>query len=136
MGFRKILLHTLLPLLIGLCIYLFLHKPNLIIHYYANKLVQFPNYYESTKNIALIKLVVNHIPDMLWACSLGIFLLYTIWFISNKYLKAAFILILLSLTEIVQVFYPKTFTFDWVDLGLIIITQLFIFFWYESKQKY
>jgi hypothetical protein len=133
---KKIILHTIVPLFIGFCVYLFFHKPNLLIHFYANKYFAFSNYYAAIKNNWFAIFMLNHVPDILWAYSFGIFLITILGFIQNKYSKAAFILVLVSFTEIMQIFYPKNFTFDLVDLFLIIITQLFIFFFYESKQKF
>ncbi len=130
---KKILLHTILPLLLGFCIYLFFHKPNLLLHVYCNKYLSIPNYYVLIKNNWLAVLLLNHLPDILWAYSFGIFLSISFQFVENKYLKAALILLIVSFTEVVQIFYPKSFTFDWLDLVLIAITQLFIFYKFESK---
>lgn len=130
---KKILLHTMLPLLLGFCIYLFFHKPNLAIHHYLYRYCSIPNYYAAIKNNWLANFILNHAADVLWAYSFGIFLIISFQSIKNKYLKAAFILLIVSFTEIVQVFYPKIFTFDWLDLLFIVITQLIVFYKYESK---
>lgn len=44
-------------------------------------------------------------------------------------------MVLVSSTEIIQVFFPKQFTFDWIDLFLTIAVSFFtIIFWpYEKK---
>jgi hypothetical protein len=133
---KKLLLHTILPLVLGFAIYLFFHKPNLLIHYYGSKYCSIPNFYENIKHIWLAIFLLNHLPDVLWAYSFGVFLVTTLYFVPNKYLKAALILFIVSITEVVQVFYPKHFTFDWLDLFFILITQLFVFYYYGSKQKY
>ena len=131
---RRNLFHIVIPLLLGFLIYVFFHKPNLALHFYLNKLTALPNYYHSIKGNAFYVFLINHLPDALWIYSLGIFLLISFDFIKNTYLKAAFIVIIGSSTEIVQVFSSKAFTFDFVDLLINIIILLLICFRYENKK--
>lgn len=49
--------------------------------------------------------------------------------------KAALIIIVVSFTEIIQIFFPKQFTFDWIDLLLsIIIAFVTLIFWPYEKE--
>lgn len=132
---KNILLPIIAPLGIGFVIYLFLHKPNLLIHFYSYKIFPFANYYAIVKNNFWGCFLIYHLPDMLWAYSLGVFLIYFLSFINNKFVKAAIVLVIGSFTEIVQLFFPNSFTFDWLDLLYILITLTFLINNYEIKKK-
>ncbi len=128
--------HCIAPLIIGFFIYLFFHKPNLIIHQIINKIVALPNYYLQVKGSKVLRFLINHIPDILWNYSLATFLLIFFSKKINKTYIGAIIVVVISLTEIIQVFLPKQFTFDLIDLSLAIITSIISIkiFFYEKKQ--
>jgi hypothetical protein len=132
---KRLLLHTALPLLVGFIIYLFFHKANLLLHHYAYKYFGFINYYENIKKYKSVIFIVNHLPDILWVYSLGIFLIHFIKLNNNKNFKAAIILIIGSLSEIIQLFFPQQFTFDWLDLLFTLIILILILYKYEVKKS-
>lgn len=134
--FKTLFYKCALPLLIGAAIYLFFHKPNLLLHIWVYKYFQLPNYYAYLQKSALAIFLLNHLPDCLWALSLSWFL---VLFIANSIgfkTKAALIVFLVSFTEIVQVFFPKQFTFDWVDLFLsFAISFVTLKYWPYEKEN-
>ena len=132
---KRNFIHILIPLLFGFLIYVLFHKPNLLLHIYLQKITAFPNYFELIKENSLLVFLLNHLPDALWIYSLGIFLWLMFDFIKNTFLKAAIIIILGSLTEIVQFCFSQGFTFDWLDLLINIIILLLICFKYEIKKE-
>ncbi len=131
---KRNIVHIFIPLLLGFVVYLIFHKPNLQLHAYITKFIAIPNYYNYFKQYAFFIFLLNHLPDALWIYSLGIFLLLSFEWVKNDWLKAAFVIILGSLTEIIQLFLPNQFTFDWVDLLINIIILILICFRYEIKK--
>jgi hypothetical protein len=139
--FRKKMLkslfwHCALPMLIGLAVYIFFHKPNLVIHQWIFNYCPIPNYYVLINKFSIAEFLLNHLPDCLWAYSLTYFLAL---FISNSFtrlVKAALIIIIVSFTEIIQLFFLNQFTFDWVDLFLSILISCFtLIFWSYEKEN-
>jgi hypothetical protein len=127
--------HMVIPMAIGFFLYLFFHKPNLLMHFYLEKHIGLPNYYSCIKAYKLYLFLLNHLPDALWIYSLGVFLFVSLNFVNNNWLKAALILILGSITEIVQLFLPQQFTFDWIDLLINIIILTLICYKYENEKN-
>jgi putative effector of murein hydrolase len=123
-----------IPLLVGFLLYLFFHKPNLLIHSFIAKCTTIPNYYDYFKENKVFIFLLNHLPDALWIYSFGLFLFVSFGFIKKSWLKAALIVLIGSLTEIVQLFYQKNFTFDWIDLFINLIILILICFRYEIKK--
>ena len=113
--FWIIFLTVFLPLFVGLIIYL-LYKPKLI------PLFSFPNSAAalSGKNL-FTKLMVNSGPDFCWSYSFAsaLFITNFIFFRSKLFTYATVILIILA--ELIQIFLPRYFTFDWMDLGAAVI---------------
>ena len=118
---KKRLTYCIAPAIIGLAFYIFFHKPNLLLHTFINDLVEFPNYYNRIKDTTLGILFLNYFADILWCFSLTNFLLFFCFKKYNYTTKAALIIIVVSLTEVVQLFFSKQFTFDWVDSVLSIL---------------
>ncbi len=115
---KKACFHCALPLLIGFTTYLFLNKPDLLLHKWMYNFLSLPNYYGIIKNSTIGIFFINHFADCLWAYSLSWFL---ILFISDSLsfnTKAALIVLIVSCTEVVQLLFNKQFTFDWIDLFL------------------
>jgi hypothetical protein len=131
---KRNLIHIIFPLLLGFLLYLFFHKPNLLLHAYITKLTPIPNYYGYIKAYPVFIFLLNHLPDALWIYSLGIFLFISLDFVENSWLKAALVIILGSLTEVMQLFLPNQFTFDWVDLLINVIILIQICYKYEIKK--
>jgi hypothetical protein len=126
-----------LPLLTGLAVYLFFHKPDLLLHQWLNNYCHFPSYYASVNKFPIAVFLLNHFPDCLWAYSLTSFLILFFPGSFSFKLKAAFILALVSATEIIQVFFPKQFTFDWIDLFLTVAVSFFtLIFWPYEKENH
>jgi hypothetical protein len=132
---KRNLTHIIVPLVIGFILYLFFHKPNLLLNFYLQKCIAIPNYYDHIKENKILVFLLNHLPDALWIYALGVFLFVSLNFVNNNWLKAALILILGSLTEIVQLFLPQQFTFDWIDLLINIIILTLIFYKYENEKN-
>jgi hypothetical protein len=128
--------HCAFPMLLGLLLYAFFHKPDLLLHKWIYKYCQTPSFFSSINKSSITIFLLNHVPDLLWAYSLTFSFLL---FISNALpaiVKAAFIIIVVSFTEIIQLFFPEQFTFDWVDLFLSIITVVVILiFWPHEKEN-
>jgi len=132
---KRIIWHCVFPLLLGFLIYLFFHKPNLQLHQWFADQFSFPNFYGSIKDQPLAIFLLNHVPDALWDYSLTCFLILYFSNSIKRNTRAALIIFLVSLTEIIQLFFPKQFTFDWTDLFLSILISLFTirYFQYEKK---
>src|SRR5882762_8255532 len=113
---KRIVWHCVLPLLTGFVIYLFFHQPNLKLHQWFADHYSVPNFYSAIKGNSLAIFFLNHFPDALWDYSLTCFLMLYISNSIKKYSRATLIISLVSLTEIIQLFFPKQFTFDWTDL--------------------
>ena len=133
--FKRIIWHCVFPLLAGFIIYLFFHQPNLQLHQWLAAHFSVPNFYSSIKNHSLVIFLLNHVPDALWDYSLTCFLLLCVSTSVKKYARAALIISVVSLTEIIQLFFPKQFTFDWTDLFIAIIISLLTLTYsaYEKK---
>lgn len=127
-----------LPLLIGLTIYILLHKPDLLLHRWLSGNFRLLNFHHQVIKNYVAVFLLNHLPDCLWAYSLSNFLALFFPGLFSFKVKAAFIMVLVSATEIVQVFFPKQFTFDWIDLLLTIIVSFFtLIFWpYEKENSF
>jgi hypothetical protein len=134
--FKILFWRSALPLLIGLAVYLFFHKPNLLLHQWVSKYFTIPDYYSRVNKFPVAVFFINHFADCLWAYSITSFLMLLI---SNSFpfnLKAALIIVLVSATEIIQVFFPKQFTFDRIDLFLSIAVSFFtLIFWPYEKEN-
>jgi hypothetical protein len=105
--------HIFLPLVVGGSIYLFFHKPDLLLHQY----IKTPNYYHLFKENRLFQFCLNYVPDILWAYSLSHFLfLYLL--LNYRWKKLVIVIILVSFSECIQLYLPNIFTFDIYDLIL------------------
>jgi hypothetical protein len=132
---KRIIWHCIFPLLIGFSVYLFFHQPNLKLHQWLADSYSFPNFYGYIKNNPIAIFFLHHFPDALWNYSLTCFLML---FFSNTIkinIRAAIIVSLVSLTEIIQVFFSQQLTFDWIDLLLALVISLLTlnYFTYEKK---
>jgi hypothetical protein len=132
---KKFLIHCIIPLLVGAMIYVFFHKPNLLLHFYLNKYFHLTNYYTHIKTYPAAIFMLNHLPDMLWAYSLGGFMILLFDNIKNRATKAAVIITIGSLTEIVQVFFPSYFTFDWFDLFFTLCALILVLYVFEKTKN-
>ena len=133
--FKKLLLYCVAPLLTGLCFYIFFHKPDLLLHSWLKYYLTFPNYYNTLIDNFWGKLLLNHFADIVWCYSLTHFL-KLFYFLNLSYkTKAALIISIVSLTEIVQLFFPKQFTFDWIDLLISFLIPLLILRFNKNENK-
>lgn len=124
---KKVLLYCFFPLLIGVLFYIFFHKPDLLLHRWLNSYLIFPNYYNLLKNIFWGKLLLNHFADIAWCYSLSHFLRLFYFLKLSHNTRAALIILIVSFTEIIQLFFLKQFTFDWIDLFICFLIPLLIF---------
>jgi len=122
--FLKILLHIFLPLLIGFIIYVF-YRPNVwIIRYFnlnADKL-------SNAENYSLIKKwIIFSGPDFCWAYSFAsaIFILNHLYIRRSQRFMFAFVLVILIVSEIIQLFLKPYFTFSMSDLITVIAGCIF-----------
>jgi hypothetical protein len=121
--------HIILPILIGGLIYLFLHKPNLILHQYLHV----PNYYAFGKGNFYFHLVLNYIPDFLWAYALSVFL-FSFMPTNKKASNYIVVLTVLFTSELIQLYYPQNFTFDFLDIIIYFVaTSLAYVLSYDYK---
>ncbi|GAB2825414.1 hypothetical protein GCM10027043_28560 [Ferruginibacter profundus] len=97
--------------------------------------VSFPNFYDRVKDKPIVILFLNHVPDALWDYSLTCFLIWCFsGNIKNKK-RAALIVLGVSLTEVIQVFFSTQFTFDWADLLLAVIISLLTLNYFKHEKK-
>lgn len=133
---KKVLLYCIFPLLCGGFFYIFFHKPDLLLHRWIYSYVTFPNYYNWLKNNFLGRLLLNHFADIAWCYSLSHFL-KSFYFLKISYnSQAALIIFIVSCTEVIQLLFPKQFTFDWLDLLFCILIPLLIFKLSKDENKY
>jgi len=133
--YKRFFVHCLFPLLVGFIIYLFFHKPNLLLHKWANAFMSQPNYYNNIKNNKLSLFFLNHVLDIIWAYSLTWFLFLFINFNLKKFAKAAIVILIVSSTEVIQLFLSPHLTFDWVDLIFCICTTTLVLILYTHEIK-
>ena len=108
--FWIVFFNVFLPLVIGLSVYL-IYKPGL-----------FPLLSNIPHNVALsnknffIKLLVNTGADFCWSYSFAsaLFIINFLLFRSKLLFYATVLIIILS--EVIQIFLPHYFTFDWIDM--------------------
>ena len=116
----KLLLHVLLPLLIGLIIYV-LYRPNVWITRYLNLGIDVPS---NTENLSLFeKWLIFSGPDFCWAYSFAslIFILnHSLKFMSHG-LVFVFILLLTETSEMLQLLLKPNFTFSISDMLSILV---------------
>jgi hypothetical protein len=131
---KKIALHVILPLIIGLIIY-FIARPDT---WLVQKLLQ-SRFYFIEKNGDILstgwftKFVVFNGPDFCWSYSITSALLYWKFFSSIKIpYFPLFIFLLILMQELVQLLFTRYFTFDIMDIVAAI--SAFILSWYLNKE--
>jgi hypothetical protein len=127
---KKIILHIFTPLFIGAIIYLFFHQPNLVLHKYIHTV----NFYANFKGNKIFIICLNHLPDILWAYSLSYFF-FTFLTFKKSILKLITIVLVLLFSECIQLFYPKIFTFDILDITLMVATSLIVYYKLCGNEK-
>lgn len=132
---KKVLLYCFFPLLSGVLFYIFFHKADLLLHRWLNSCSTFPNYYNLLKNNFGGKLLLNHFADIAWCYSLSHFLRLFYFVNLSHNTSAALIILIVSFTEIIQLFFPKQFTFDWIDLFICFLIPLLIFKLNKNENK-
>lgn len=109
---RKIIFYVLLPLVAGFLIYFFFRPSYWFVQWFDKRE---PLINLDSANL-LQKVIFFSGPDFFWAFSISSALI--IWEIwqgrSNKYFTLL-IFLLVVLSELIQLFFSKGFTFDWVD---------------------
>lgn len=109
---RSVLVHCLLPLIIATGIYIWLRPHSFFGGYFTNKEVSIDPLSGG------LSVIVYHLPDFLWAYSFSYALLWyrCYHFKSISRIYAAAVLMLLLLSEGIQLLVPRYFTFDVWDL--------------------
>jgi len=123
---RKVLtfifFNCFLPLLIGFIIYL-VFRPNLfpsMSPFHGKLSLKAENFFQ--------RLLVNNGPDFCWYYSFAssLFMVNFIFFRSKLLLYLTVMIIVAS--EIVQILFPRHFTFDWIDVGVAIAAVALSYF--------
>jgi hypothetical protein len=127
-----IFLFILLPLVIGTAIYLLMRQGAWLHHFTGvgrgSSVIVAAN--------GLQKIFANQGPDFCWCFSLAsaLFIFQTIAGIkSNTY--ALLVLIVLVLSEVIQLLFPGQFTFDWWDVGAAVLAFLLSFILNRSRYE-
>jgi hypothetical protein len=110
-----IFFNCLLPLLIGFSIYL-LFRPNLfpsISFFYRKQGLKAGNFF--------LRLLVNNGPDFCWYYSFASALLIVNFIFFKSKLFTYLTVMLIVSSEMVQIFLPRHFTFDWIDVGAAMV---------------
>lgn len=114
---KKLLWYCLFPLITGTLIYLFFHPGNLWLHKFVSGITgPLPNFFYLVRDRPVLHFLLYHLPDACWDFALAWFLQEYIIRTKFRFLQAAIIILILSFTETVQLFYPQQFTFDLWDL--------------------
>lgn len=132
---KKVLLYCFFPLLCGVLFYIFFHTPDLLLHQWLSSYKTFPNYYHLLKNNFWGRLLLNHFADILWCYSLTHFFRLFYFLNLSMQTRAALIVLIVSFTEIIQLFFPKQFTFDWIDLFICFLIPFLIFKLKKDENK-
>ena len=132
---KKVLLYCFFPLLCGALFYIFFHKPDLLLHRWLYSFSTFPNYYNLLKNNFGGRLLINHLADITWCFSLTHFLRLFYFLNFSQNIRAALIILIVSFTEIIQLLFPKQFTFDWKDLFICFLIPFLIFKLNKDENK-
>ncbi len=110
---RQLLLHTLFPLIIGFLIYFFF-RPNVwFVQFLWNKEAMI----SLTEMNGGQKLLIFSGPDFCWAYSLSsVLFIWHKWQGKPKKYFLFLIFSLIILSELIQVFFHRKFTLDWLDV--------------------
>lgn len=122
---KLILLYCLLPLIAGALVYFFFRS--------ATFLSSFLGFEKNipVKN-GVLRLLVFTLPDFCWSYSLASALyLFSHFYERSFKLTAVAILMVLLLSELVQLFFPQRFTFDVYDLAAAVLA----FIWCTFQMK-
>jgi hypothetical protein len=122
---RYVALFIILPLLVGLLIYLYFRE-NTLLHQWIGCRNQASSI--SITN-GLLHLVAYQLPDFCWSISFAsaLFLFQYHFKIEGKGFFY-FVMALIVSTELVQLLVPQLFTFDWWDL-IAAITAVLLSYW-------
>lgn len=124
-SYRQVLLRCVLPMLLGFLIYLFLRKPNLLLHQWLEEFWQLPNFYYRVPANTAGRFLLYYLPDLLWVISFSSFLMFVLPYRKSQTTTLG-IIFTVALTEAIQVVLPNRFTFDWVDLIISVLTAFII----------
>jgi hypothetical protein len=110
----KILLHCILPLVAGAIVYLYFRQGGLMGYTLGNN--------TRMKDPGLL---LQTLPDFLWAYSLASALFLFFGYTGLPFTwSAGVILVILLASEIIQLWFPGRFTFDFMDLGATVLAFL------------
>lgn len=126
---KKIALHVIFPLIIGLIIYIIARPGTWLVQ----KLLPFRlSFIEESSGLSptwLTKLVVFSGPDFCWNYSITSALLFWKYFSGVKqHYFPVFILVLILLQEFIQLLFAKYFTFDILDIVAAVLAFLLSLF--------
>jgi|SRR5436190_6621295 hypothetical protein len=122
--FFKILLHVFLPLLVGFFIYIF-YRPNVWITRFLNW--KFNEQLKAESYSIITRWIIYSGPDFCWAYSFtsAIFILNHLYIRMSQRFMFAFVLVILMVSEIIQLFLKPYFTFSMSDLITVIAGCIF-----------
>ena len=129
--FYRILLHCILPLLIGCIIYLSGRNTTWLNEHL--KFIQF-HFYGVPQHSWLFNVFKYNLPDFCWdySFSSALFLWKQKTDTKIKYFPFA-VLFLLMASEAIQIFFPFSFTFDWLDMLAAFIAFCLSYFLNHKK---
>ena len=120
--FFRILLHVFISLLIGFFIYIF-YRPNVwIIRFW-----RFNERLNTESYSVIIRWVIYSGPDFCWAYSFAsaVFILNHLYIHQSQKFMFAFVIVILMVSEIIQLFLKPYFTFSMSDLITVIAGCIF-----------
>jgi len=122
--FFKILLHVFLLLLVGFFIYIF-YRPNVWITRFLNW--KFNEQLKAESYSIITRWIIYSGPDFCWAYSFtsAIFILNHLYIRMSQRFMFAFVLVILMVSEIIQLFLKPYFTFSMSDLITVIAGCIF-----------
>lgn len=128
---RRLIIHIILPLVAGLAIYILFRK-NTWLHHHL--LPQGFNPVTLPQNW-LSNFFIFNFPDFCWSYSLSCALF--MWNSGNQFIAPAKFAIgvvaLLIVVEVIQLWMPSRFTFDWLDLAATLIA--FCLSWVQYRKN-
>lgn len=127
--FWIVLIHVLLPLFIGLVIYL-LYRPQTVVSiFFMGRSSIVPKQHSNV----LYRVIIDSGPDFCWSYSFtsAIFILNSIYFHAKYFFPVVLLIIIIS--EFIQFFLPRYFTFDWIDIGAAVAGVVLSYFIIKNR---
>ena len=128
---RRLIVHIILPLVIGLAIYVFFRKNTWLHHHLL------PQAFDTITlpQNRVSDFFIYNVPDFCWSYSLSYALF--MWNGSSPFIAqgkfAMGVVVLLITVEVIQIWMPSKFTFDWLDLAATLVA--FCLSWIQYRKN-